>query len=132
MALLVSPLILLALLFWGDAEWALSGALGIGMSILNLYISGLLIGRVAEKSPRLLMPVAMATFVLGLMLLTLIAVALRAADVVYFPVTGFTLIGVHLLVVLLEAAGIPDKIFSTMNLTTGRKDRLGDPSGQRS
>ena len=118
MALIVSPLILLGLLLWGGTEWALSGAVGIGMTILNLYISGFFIGKVAERNPSLLLPVGMATFMLGLMVLTLIAVALRAADVVYFPVTGFTLVGVHLLVVLLEAAGAYKKIPSSKNTVT--------------
>ena len=104
-AALLAPAVVAALWVAGGQKWGLSAAIGMAMAVMNLYLSGRIIGGVAERTPRLLMPVAMATFVLGLMLLTLIAVALRATDVVFFPVTGFTLIGCHLLVVLWEAAG---------------------------
>ena len=104
-AALLAPAVIAALWIAGGAEWGLSAAIGMAMAVFNLYLSGRIIGGVAERTPRLLLPVAMATFVLGLMLLTLIALALRATDAVFFPVTGFTLIGCHLLVVLWEAAG---------------------------
>src|SRR5688572_4359678 len=103
--LLISPIIVGGLALWNGAEYAFSGAVGLAMSLLNLWLSARIIGTVAEKSPRLLMPVAMATFALGLLVLTGIALALRAADAVYFPVTGFTLVGAHLGLVLWEATG---------------------------
>jgi len=46
----------------------------------------------------------MISFTLGLAILTGIAFLLRTTDAFYFPVTGFTLIGAHLVLVLWEAA----------------------------
>jgi hypothetical protein len=109
-ALIVSPLVIGGLLAWGGAEFAISGAVGIGMTVLNLWLSGRIIGGVAEHNPQLLMPAAMGAFVLGLLILTGIALGLRATDAVYFPVTGFTLVGTHMLVVLWEAAGAYGKV----------------------
>ena len=103
--LLVAPVLIAALAFWGGIPYAISGAVGIAMTLGNLWLSAVLIGGVAERNPQLLMPVGMATFVLGLLLLTLVAYILRALDVIYFPVTGFVLIGCHLVLVLWEAAG---------------------------
>lgn len=106
-ALVVSPLVIGGLLAWGGFEFAISGAVGIGLTVLNLWLSGRIIGGVAEHNPQLLMPAAMGAFVLGLLMLTGIALGLRETDAVYFPVTGFTLIGTHMLVVLWEAARAP-------------------------
>jgi hypothetical protein len=55
---------------------------------------------------------------LGLLLLTGIALLLRTTDTVYFPVTGFVLIGSHLLVVLWEAAGNHNRV-QTPGSTSG-------------
>jgi hypothetical protein len=108
--LLVSPLIIGGLAVWNGTEYAFSGAVGLAMTLLNLWISARIIGGVAERSPKLLLPAAMATFAFGLLLLTGIALALTATDAVYFPVTGFTLIGSHLGLVLWEAAGAYRKV----------------------
>lgn len=133
-ALIISPAIIAGAWIYGGTRWGLSAAVGIAMTVLNLWLSGHIIGGVAERNPKLLMPVAMATFVLGLMVLTGIALVLRAADAVYFPVTGFTLIGTHLLVVLWEAAGAYGKLPSPHSRESGSSgtDRLGDPSELRS
>ena len=104
-ALALAPVVIGALWIWGGSRYGLSAVIGIAMTILNLWLSGRIIGGVADKNPQLLMPAALATFILGLFVLTAIALALRGVDAVYFPVTGFVLIGSHLLVVLWEAAG---------------------------
>lgn len=104
-ALWLAPVIVLALWIFGNGRWALSGAIGLAMTVGNLWLAGAIIGGVAERNPQLLLPAAFATFALGLMLLTAVAFALKAADIVYFPVTGFVLVGSHLGLVLWEAAG---------------------------
>ena len=109
-ALAISPVIIGALWIWGGSRYGVSAAIGIAMTILNLWLSARLIGGVADKNPQFLMPAAIATFMFGLLVLTGIALALRNLESVYFPVTGFVLIGSHLLVVLWEAAGAHDKI----------------------
>lgn len=102
--LLIAPFLIVALLLVDGPTWALSGGLGLGMTLLNLLLAARIIGGIADKNPRLLLAAAMVAFSLGLALLTGIAFALRALDFVYFPVTGFTLIGAHLVLVLWEAA----------------------------
>ena len=104
-SLYVAPVLVVGLWLAGGSLWALSGAAGIGMTLLNLFIAGRIIGSVAENTPRLLLPAAMVALTLGLAVLTGIAFALKAADLVYFPVTGITLVGTHLLLVLWEGAG---------------------------
>jgi hypothetical protein len=103
--LLISPIVLAVLAAFGGARYGVSAAAGLAMTLLNLWLSGWIIGGVAGKNPELLLPAGLATFTLGLLLLTGIALWLRAADLVYFPVTGLVLVGSHLLLVLWEAAG---------------------------
>lgn len=117
-ALAIAPAIVAALWLWNGSRYGISAIIGIGMTILNLYLSGLLIGKVADSKPELLMPAALATFMLGLLVLTGIALLLRTTDTVYFPVTGFVLIGSHLLVVLWEAAGNHNRV-QTPGSTSG-------------
>ena len=88
----------------GGLDWGVSAAVGVAMTIGNLLFAAIVIGRVAESSPQLLIVAAMVAFTLGLAILTGIAIGLRAADLVYFPVTGFVLVGSHLVLVLWEAA----------------------------
>lgn len=109
-ALALSPVVVGALWIAGGNRYALSAAIGIAMTIMNLWLSARLIGAVADKNPHMLMPIAMATFVLGLLVLTGIALILRSFETVYFPVTGFVLIGSHLLVVIWEATVAYDKV----------------------
>lgn len=101
----LSPVLLVALAGLGGWEYAVSGAAGLAMTVGNLWLSARIIGGVAERNPALLMPAALATFALGLLLLTGVALGLQALDAVYFPVTGFVLVGSHLLLVLWEAGG---------------------------
>lgn len=100
----VAPLLVAALWLWNGPYHAFSGAVGLLMTLLNLFFAARVIGSVAENTPRLLLPAAMVAFTIGLAILTGISFALRALDVVYFPVTGLTLVGSHLLLVLSEGA----------------------------
>ncbi len=104
-ALLLAPVVVVALWLLGSAHWALSGAVGIAMTVVNLWFAAQIIGRVADNTPQLLLAAGLTAFMLGLLLLVGIALALRAAELVYFPVTGLVLIGSHFVVVLWEAAG---------------------------
>jgi len=101
---LVAPIVVLPLFIWAGPETGLSAAIGIVMALLNLLISGRIIGGIAENKPSLLLPAAMAAFMLGLAVLTAIAFGLQALDFVTFKVTGLVLIGSHLGLVLWEAA----------------------------
>ncbi|MDQ3751447.1 MAG: hypothetical protein M3333_00945 [Actinomycetota bacterium] len=89
----------------GGPLYARSGVAGLGMALLNLWLSARLIGGVADRDPQMLLIVGLATFVFGLILLTCIALVLNAMDLVFFPVTGASLVGTHLVLVLWEASG---------------------------
>lgn len=103
--LLVAPFVAGALWLGHSPKWGVSALAGIAMTVANLYLSARVIGGVAENSPHLLVPAAIASLMLGLVLLTGVALVLRASDAVYFPVTGLVLIGSHLGLVLWEASG---------------------------
>ena len=100
----LAPALILALFIWGGSEYAISAAVGLGLTLLNLFIAAQVIGRVAETAPRMLLVAAMVAFTLGLAVVTGISFVLKSTGVVFFPVTGFTLIGTHLLLVIWEAA----------------------------
>jgi hypothetical protein len=100
----LAPFVLAGLWIWGGSAAALSGAVGLVMAIVNLWVAGRIIGGVAETDPTLLVGGAMVAFALGLGLLTGVALGLQALDLVSFPVTGFVLIGTHLVLVLWEAS----------------------------
>jgi hypothetical protein len=104
-AALIAPLLLGALWLWGGPRYALSGAVGLAMALANLWLVARILGVVAENAPQLLLIAALVSFAFGLLGLTGIALALEAADLVFFPVTGFTLVGAHLGLVLWEAPG---------------------------
>jgi hypothetical protein len=102
--LIVAPLVVLGLWLWGGSEAALSGALGVGVALLNLWLTARVIGGVADTSPQLLLVAALVAFGLSLGLVAGIASAMRSIDAVSFPVAGLTLIATHLGLVLWEAA----------------------------
>jgi hypothetical protein len=102
--LYLAPVLILVLWLWNGTEYAFSGAVGLALTLLNLFIAAQLIGYVAENSPRLLLPAAMVAFTLGLAVVTGISFVLKSSGAIFFPVTGFTLIGTHLFVVIWEAA----------------------------
>lgn len=104
---MIAPLLAGLLWLWGGTLYAWSGIVGLGMALLNLWVSARLIGGVADRNPQLLMAVGLATYALGLVLVTVIAFILNALDLVFFPVTGVTLVGSHLLLVLWEASAGP-------------------------
>ena len=102
-ALYLVPVLVIALWFLGGPMWAFSGAIGVAMTLGNLWASARIIGGVADNNPTLLLVAAMVAFTLGLALLGAIAFGLQAVDVVDFPVVGFSLIGAHLVLVIWEA-----------------------------
>lgn len=104
-ALILTPFLVAVLWLIDGPEWGFSAFAGVAMTLGNLWLSAKILGGVAERTPNLLLPAGLATFVLGLFLLTMVALGLQALDLVDFPVTGFTLIGSHLLLVLWEASG---------------------------
>ena len=107
--LYLAPVLAAALWLWNGSDYAFSGAVGLALTLVNLFLAAQVIGRVAENSPRLLLPAAMVAFTLGLAVITGVSFVLKSTGAIYFPVTGFTLIGTHLLLVIWEAAAGRDK-----------------------
>jgi hypothetical protein len=104
-AVAAAPLLLACLWLLGGPRYAWSGAVGLAMTLANLWLAARIIGGVAESNPSLLLVAGLAAFGLGLALLTGIAFLLETRNVVFFPVTGFVLVGGHLILVLWEASG---------------------------
>ena len=102
-ALFLVPVLVIALWAIDGPEWALSGLVGVAMTLANLWFAARIIGGVADNNPMLLLVAAMGAFTLGLALLGAIAFGLQAVEIVDFPVVGFTLIGTHLVLVIAEA-----------------------------
>ena len=103
-ALFILPVLVIALWIAGGPLWALSGAVGLGLTLANLWAAARIIGGVADNNPVLLLAAAMVAFTLGLAVVAGIALGLQALEIVDFPVVGFTLIGTHMVLVLAEAA----------------------------
>ncbi|MPZ69029.1 MAG: hypothetical protein GEU71_05815 [Actinobacteria bacterium] len=130
---ILAPLVVAPFLIWGGPDAGISAAIGIAMALLNLLLSARIIGGVAENSPKLLLPAAMAAFMLGLGVLTAIAFGLEALDFVTFKVTGLVLIGSHLGLVLWEAArAYPVKNTSPANDASRSSRRAAEHSDTRS
>jgi hypothetical protein len=106
----LGPPVIAALWILGGSRVGVSAAIGLAMTLLNLWLAGRIIGGIAERKPHLLFVAGMAAFVLGLIVLTAIAAVLQALEVVDFVVTGLVLIISHLGLVLWEAAGAYDQI----------------------
>ena len=104
-AVVVAPLLLASLWILGGPRYAWSGAVGLVMTLANLWLAARIIGGVAENNPSLLLLAGLAAFGFGLALLTGIAFLLQTRELVFFPVTGFVLVGGHLILVLWEASG---------------------------
>lgn len=102
--LVLAPVLAVVLAVVGGPEYAISGLVGVAMTLANLYFAGRVIGAVAESNPKMLLPAAMLAFTMGLAVLTGISFVLKVNSLIYFPVTGFALIGTHLLLVLWESA----------------------------
>jgi hypothetical protein len=101
----LAPILAGGLWLAGGGRWAVSGLVGLALTVANLWMAGRILGGIAESNPNLLLPVGVAVFAFGFILLAGVALALKAADAIFFPVTGFVLVGSHLGLVLWEAAG---------------------------
>jgi hypothetical protein len=100
--LAVPTIVVLGLI--GGPPWALSAAIGIALTLGNLWLAGRIIGGLAENAPQMLMVGGMGAMFVGLAVLTVVALGLKQVDYLSFPVTGITLLAVHVVVVTWEAA----------------------------
>jgi hypothetical protein len=102
--LIVGPLAVLVAWVLGGSSVGIGAALGTGLALANLYLAGRIIGGIAENAPHLMLPGAMAAFMLGMVLLVLIAVLFKAVGGWSPTAAGIALIAAHLVLVMWEAA----------------------------
>ena len=88
-------LILVAGLFWG-VDGALSAAFAVALTLANLVVSAVLLGRAARISLPLLMAAARGGFLLRLVMLTAVVWAVADQPWVEIVPLGLTLIVTHL------------------------------------
>lgn len=102
--LILAPMIVLAFALASDVSWGVSAAIGIALTLGNLWVAGRIIGGVAENAPQALLPAGMAAFAGGMLVLTGIAIGLKRIEYLEFAVTGITLVVLHVVLVSWEAA----------------------------
>ena len=107
--LVLAAIVALVMWAWQGPFYAWSSLVGSALTVGNLWFSARLIGATVENNPKMLLPVGLATFTGGLLALTAISAVLMLTDLIYFPATGFTLIGMHFVLVLSEAVGSAKK-----------------------
>lgn len=100
-----APILAVVLFVAGDLPWAVSGLIGLTLTLANLWFAGRVLGGVAENDPQALTGAAFAVFGVGLIGLTVAAIGLKQIDYIVFPVTGITLVVSHIVLVTWEAAG---------------------------
>jgi hypothetical protein len=101
---LLAPILVVVLLIVEGAEAALSGAIGLGLTLLLLWLSGRIMGGLAENRPDLLMVGAMAAMVVSLAAAGVALVVLERVDFVDFRVAALTLVASYLVLIIWEAA----------------------------
>jgi uncharacterized membrane protein len=123
---LLTPLVVLASFLLGDHMTALAAAIGMALALLNLLIAGRVLGGIAENAPHLLVPAAMATLFVGLVLVIASGVVINRIESLSYAVTGLVMVGAHMTLVIWEAAGSLLKIPSKKDIPST------DPQGIRS
>lgn len=123
---LLTPLVVLAAGVVGDQMTAGAAAIGMALALLNLFLAGRVIGGIAENAPHLLVPAAMAMLLMGLITVVISGVLINRVDSLSFAVTGLTMVGAHMTLVVSEAAGSLLKIPNKEDISTT------DPQGIRS
>ncbi|CAN5764863.1 hypothetical protein BH20ACT23_BH20ACT23_24260 [soil metagenome] len=101
---LLAPILIVVLLAVDGLEAAGAGAIGLGLALLLLWLSGRIIGGLAENRPDLLMAGAMVAMVVSLVGAGVALVALERVDFVDFRVAAITLVTSYLVLIIWEAA----------------------------
>lgn len=102
--LLVAPFLIIATGALTGLDGALSVAIGLSITVANLWIGGRIVGGLAENHPDLLMAGAMAALGLALVVTGGALAALQRVDSIDFPLAAVALVGSHLALVTWEAA----------------------------
>lgn len=110
---LLAPFAIAFSFLFQGVDGAAAATVGASLALLNLWVSGRVIGGVAENAMHLLLPAAMLMLVFSLILVSVAGVVMTRTDVLDFTVTGLVFLGMHLTLVVWEAAGsllkLPDQ-----------------------
>lgn len=101
---LLAPVLVIVLLAVGGVEAAAAGACGLGLTLLLLWLSGRIVGGLAENRPDLLLAGAMIAMVVSLLGAGVVLVTLERVDFVDFRVAALTLVTSYLVLIIWEAA----------------------------
>ena len=124
--LLFAPLVIALLWAVGGPDYALSAAVGIALTLVNLWLAGRIIGGLAENRPELLVVGGIGALAAGMGLVIVSLLVLRSIEYLDLTVTGLVLIGSHLGVVLWEAAD------AFLKIDPEKKQSLAAPQKSRS
>ena len=102
--ILLAPLATALAWFIAGPSVGLGVLVGIALALGNLYLAARIIGGIAENAPHLMLPGALAAFMIGMFALVLIAMPLRSLQGWDAAAAGIALIATHLLLVMWEAA----------------------------
>lgn len=103
--MVLGPFVIAALFLFAGSDGASAAAIGVGLALFNLWASGRVIGGVAENAIHLLLPAAMMMLIFSLILVSIAGVVMTRTDVLDFAITGLVFLGMHLTLVVWEAAG---------------------------
>lgn len=102
---LLAPFVVAFFLLVAGPDGAAASAIGVTLALVNLWASGRVIGGVAENATHLLLPAAMMMLIFSLVLVTIAGAVMTRTDVLDFTITGLVFLGLHLTLVVWEAAG---------------------------
>ncbi|KJF17256.1 hypothetical protein AXFE_18890 [Acidithrix ferrooxidans] len=94
----------------GGFDGFVSALIGVGVVTLNFALTGLFIGRASENSPIAAMVVALGSFFVILLALTLFVVLAHNAKWLNLRIFGISMIALHLVVSGLEARRVSGRM----------------------
>jgi len=91
-AVYVAPIAMLGVGLWRGVDAAAAVALAFAIVIGNFLLSAAILGWTARRSPELLMGVALMSFLVRLIVITVLGVGIKELDIVDWPVFCITLV----------------------------------------
>ena len=101
-----APILMLGVGLWRGVDAAAAVALAFALVLGNFLLSAAILGWTARRSPEMLMGVALMSFLLRLILLTVIGVGIKELGVVDWPVFCITLVVSYLGLLIWEMRSI--------------------------
>ncbi|GMU79228.1 MAG: hypothetical protein AMXMBFR46_20210 [Acidimicrobiia bacterium] len=105
-AAIVAPIVVIGLGVWRGPEAALGAVLALAIVIVNFLASAWILGWTARHAPHAFTGIALMSFLVRLLLITLIGAGIKALDIVDWPAFCFTLVGAYLVLLFWELRSI--------------------------